>query len=85
MNFSILYSKKDSAGINIAKQLKDHFLPQAQIIEMKKDSIYNEDIDKDPKLKQAEFLIFGGLFLIGLGITRGNDKNGILPLPETSF
>jgi len=58
MKFAILYSKKDSAGVNIAEQLKEYFLPATPIIEMKKESIYNEGIDKDPKLKEAEFLIF---------------------------
>jgi len=58
MKFAILYSKKDQAGINIAKQLKEHFLPATPIIEMTKESIYNEDIDKDPRIKQAELLIF---------------------------
>ncbi len=58
MKFAILYSKKDQAGINIAQQLKDYFLPQTPIIELKKESIYSEDIDKDPRIKEAEFIIF---------------------------
>ena len=58
MNFAILYSLKDEAGINIAKQLKEHFMPQVQIIELKKDSIHSENIDKDSRLKNIDFLIF---------------------------
>jgi len=58
MKFAILYSKKDIAGINIAKQLQEHYLPQTPIIELSKDSINSEDIDKDPRIAEAEFLIF---------------------------
>ena len=58
MNFAVLYSKKDEAGINIAKALKNHFLPQMTILEMNKDSIFEENIDKDERIKNAEFIIF---------------------------
>lgn len=59
MRFAILYSKKDEAGISIANQLSRHFLPQAQIIELSKDSIYSENIDeKLPELRNADFIIF---------------------------
>jgi D-aminoacyl-tRNA deacylase len=58
MKFAVLYSKKDLAGVNIAQELKDHYLPQTPIIEMKKESIFNEDIDKDIRLKDMDFLIF---------------------------
>jgi len=58
MNFAVLYSKKDEAGINIAEQLKNHFLPQMTILEMKKESIFEENIDKDERIKNAEFIIF---------------------------
>ncbi len=59
MNFAILYSKKDEAGINIAEQLKKHFLPQVPIIELDKDSIYSENIDqKEERIQKADFLIF---------------------------
>ena len=58
MNFIILYSKKDEAGINIAEKLKDHYLPQIPIIELQKDSIFSEDIDKDERIRSADFIIF---------------------------
>lgn len=59
MNYAIIYSKKDEAGVNIAEQLGKFFLPQVPIIEVSKESIYNENIDeKDERLKKAEFIIF---------------------------
>lgn len=61
MNYAIVYSKKDEAGINIAEQLKNFFLPHVPIIELKKESIYNENIDEDEnfqELKNADFIIF---------------------------
>ena len=59
MKFAVLYSKKDLAGINIAEQLKSYFLPHVPIIEMKKDSIYEENIDQEiPELKKVDFIIF---------------------------
>jgi D-aminoacyl-tRNA deacylase len=62
MNFAVLYSKKDEAGINIAEALKNFYLPQVPIIELKKDSIYCEDIDKqlqeEGKLKNIDLIIF---------------------------
>lgn len=58
MKFAILYSKKDPAGINIAKALEQHFMPTIPIIELKKESIYSENIDKDPRLKKIDFLVF---------------------------
>lgn len=59
INFAVVYSKKDEAGVNIAEQLKKKFIPQVPIIEVSKESIFNEDIDeKDERLKRAEFIIF---------------------------
>lgn len=58
MKFTVVYSKKDEAGKNIAEQLKNHFLPHVPIIEFSKESIYLEKIDKDERLKNAEFVIF---------------------------
>lgn len=58
MRFAVLYSKKDEAGKTIAEQLKGFFLPQILIIELKKESIYSENIDKDKRLKNIEFIIF---------------------------
>lgn len=59
MKFAVIYSKKDEAGMTIAKALKEHFLPHVNIVEVSKDSINCEDIDKDDeRLKDAEFIIF---------------------------
>jgi D-aminoacyl-tRNA deacylase len=59
MRFAIAYSKKDIAGINIIKQFRElAFAPEIPIIELKKESIYSEDIDKLPELKNIDFLIF---------------------------
>ncbi len=59
MNFAVLYSRKDEAGMNIAEQLKKMYLPQVPLIELTKDSIDCEGIDeKEEKLKNAEFIIF---------------------------
>ena len=59
MRFAILYSKKDIAGINIINQLKKlAFAPDMPIIELEKESIYSENIDKLPELKNIDFIIF---------------------------
>jgi D-aminoacyl-tRNA deacylase len=62
MNYAILYSKKDEAGMNIAEQLKKFFMPQVPILEMKKDSIHEENIDEKEEykeqLKNADLIIF---------------------------
>ena len=58
MNFAVLYSKKDLAGKNIVEHLKSHFLPQIPILDLKKETIYSERIDKHPFLKNSDFLIF---------------------------
>jgi len=57
MKFAILYSRKDLAGINIAEQLKKMFIPQIPILELKKDSIYSENIDKN-LARNFDFLVF---------------------------
>ena len=58
INYAVIYSKKDEAGVNIAEQLAKFFLPQVPIIEVSKESIYNENIDnKDERLQKAEFII----------------------------
>jgi D-aminoacyl-tRNA deacylase len=56
VKFTILYSKKDIAGINIAEQLKEIFI-DIPIIELEEDSINSENIDKELKL-DADFIIF---------------------------
>jgi len=59
MKYAVLYSKKDEAGLNIAEQLKNHFLPQVTIIELAKETIFSENIDeKDEQLAKVDFIIF---------------------------
>jgi D-aminoacyl-tRNA deacylase len=59
MKFAVLYSKKDLAGLNIAERLKTQFLPHVPIIELKKESIYEENIDQElSELKNIDFIIF---------------------------
>lgn len=61
MRFAIIYSIKDPAGTNIVKQLKQvGFAPQMPIIELKKETIYSDDLDaeKYPELRNIDFLVF---------------------------
>lgn len=61
MRFAIAYSKKDSAGINIINQFKKiAFAPNVPIIELKKETIYSEDLNKKnfPELRNVDFLVF---------------------------
>jgi len=59
MRFAVVYSKKDLAGVNIAKQLKEiGFAPQMPVIELKKHPIYSENMDKDSRLKNIDFIVF---------------------------
>jgi D-aminoacyl-tRNA deacylase len=58
MKFAVIYSKKDEAGTNIANHLREHFLPQMQLIEVAKESIFNENIDESEELKSTDFIIF---------------------------
>ena len=61
MRFAIAYSKKDLAGINIIQQFKQlAFAPDLPIIELKKESIYSEDLTEKnyPQLKNIDFIIF---------------------------
>jgi D-aminoacyl-tRNA deacylase len=59
LKFAVIYSKKDEAGMNIAQELKNHFLPQIQIIATNKEIIYLEQIDeKEEKLRNIDFIIF---------------------------
>jgi len=57
MRFAVFYSKKDLAGINIKKQLNRYFLPQIPIFELKKETIYSENLDSF-SLKNIDFIIF---------------------------
>jgi D-aminoacyl-tRNA deacylase len=61
MRFAIAYYKKDLAGLNIINQLKKlAFAPQFPIIELKKDSIFSEDLNEKnyTQLKNIDFIIF---------------------------
>jgi D-aminoacyl-tRNA deacylase len=61
MRFAIVYSKQDTAGINIVQQLKKmSFLPQFPIIELKKETIYHDDLNEKnyPQLRNIEFIVF---------------------------
>mgnify|MGYP003974073561 CR=1 FL=1 len=87
MRFAIAYSKKDLAGINIIKQFKKiAFAPDLPIIELKKESIFSEDIDKLPEFRNIDFIIFAtkhrsekgnpSLSVHAPGNWRGNDFGG---------
>jgi D-aminoacyl-tRNA deacylase len=59
MRFAIIYSKKDPAGTNIIKQFKkNYFSPEIPIIETKKETIFQESINNDIRLKNIDFLFF---------------------------
>ncbi|MFA7707984.1 MAG: D-aminoacyl-tRNA deacylase [Candidatus Pacearchaeota archaeon] len=61
MRFAIVYSKQDKAGINIIEQFKKiAFAPEMPIIELKKDSIYADDLNEKnyPELKSIDFIVF---------------------------
>lgn len=86
MRFAVLYSKKDIAGKNIAGQLKKFYLPQIPIIELSKETIYSENCDKIPELKNIDFIVFASkhksesckpcLSLHAPGNWRGTDYGG---------
>jgi len=61
MRFAIAYSKKDLAGVNIITQFKKlGFAPDMPIIELKKESIYSEDLNliNYPQLRGIDFIVF---------------------------
>ena len=61
MRFAIAYSRKDTAGVNIVNQLKKiSYLPQVPMIELKKETIYSEDLNEKnyPELRNIDFLVF---------------------------
>jgi D-aminoacyl-tRNA deacylase len=58
MKYAVIYSKKDEAGMNIAEHLKEFYLPQVKIIEVKKDSVFCDNIDKEENLENFDFIIF---------------------------
>jgi len=61
MRFAIAYGKDNIAGTNIVKQFKElAYAPQIPIIELKKDSIYADDLSAKnyPELKQVDLIVF---------------------------
>jgi D-aminoacyl-tRNA deacylase len=89
MRFAIAYYRKNIAGKNIVERFKEiAFSPQVPIIELKKETIYSEDINvkKYPELRGIDFLIFASthrsvkkfpsLCLHAPGNWRGNDLGG---------
>ncbi len=61
MRFAIAYSIKDKAGVNIVEELKKiGFIPQIPIIELKKETIYSDDLNSKnyPELRNIDFLVF---------------------------
>ncbi len=59
MRFAISYSKKDEAGINIVQRIKEQgFLPHVPIIDLKKETIYSDNLEKHPWIKNIDFIVF---------------------------
>jgi len=61
MRFAIAYCKDNIAGKNIADRFRElAFSPQIPIIELKKETIYSEDINVKnyPELREVDFLFF---------------------------
>jgi len=61
MRFAITYYKHNVAGANIVNQFKQFaFTPQVPIIELKKETIFSEDLSEKnyPELKNIDFLVF---------------------------
>lgn len=61
MRFAIAYSRLNSAGTLIVNEFKKlSFSPQIPIIELKKETIYSDDLNEKhyPELKGIDFLVF---------------------------
>ncbi len=59
MRFAIVYSLKDPAGINIVERIKEAgFLPQVPIIDLRKETIYSDNLEKHPWINNADFVVF---------------------------
>ncbi len=58
MDFIVVYSEKDRAGINIINELKKQFIPHIPIISIKKEIIYPEEILKTKEYLNADAIIF---------------------------
>ena len=55
--FSIVYSERDPAGMNIAEELKK-IRKELNLLKVEKEIIYAENIDKHEKIKDSDFIIF---------------------------
>ncbi len=59
MRFAIVYSKKDTAGVNIVQRIRElGFLPQVPIIDLNKETIYEDNLEKHPWVKNVDFVVF---------------------------
>jgi len=61
MRFAIAYSKLNLAGTNIVNEFKKlAFAPQFPIIELKKETLYSDDLNEKnyPELKNIDFIVF---------------------------
>ncbi len=59
MRFAIVYSKKDPAGINIVERIREMgFLPHVPIIDLKKEAVYSDNLEKHPWIKNVDFVVF---------------------------
>lgn len=59
MRFAIVYSKKDAAGINMVQRIRElGFLPHVPIIDLKKETIYSDNLEKHPWIKNTDFVVF---------------------------
>ncbi|OGJ17917.1 hypothetical protein A3K73_02440 [Candidatus Pacearchaeota archaeon RBG_13_36_9] len=87
MRFAIVYSLKDPAGVNIVERIRETgFLPQVPIINLKKETIYSDNLEKHLWIKNVDFVVFASkhrsekgnpsLSLHAPGNWRGNDFGG---------
>ncbi len=59
MRFAIVYSKKDTAGMNIVARIRElGFLPHVPIIDLKKETIHEDSLEKHPWIKNMDFVVF---------------------------
>ncbi|MBD3252977.1 hypothetical protein GF386_04550 [Candidatus Pacearchaeota archaeon] len=87
MRFAIAYYKNNTAGKNIVERFKElAFTPQIPVIELKKKTIYCDEITNYPELKEIDLLVFASthksekgnpsLSLHAPGNFRSNDLGG---------
>jgi D-aminoacyl-tRNA deacylase len=59
MRFAVVYSKKDTAGINIVEAVRKlGFMPHVPFIDLKKDTICSDNLEKHPWIKNMDFVVF---------------------------